>query len=566
MILRCAAYARYSSDRQSPASISDQLRKCREFAESQGWEFLEAHVYIDEALAGSGADRPGFSKLLEASFSVPKPFDIVLLDDTSRLSRDLGDAMHVFKRLDFRGIRIVAVSQGIDTQNDQAEVLMTVHGLVDSLYIKELSKKTHRGLEGRALQGFHTGGRCFGYANIATPKGVRLQINEAEAVVVRSIFQMAADGISLRGIAKTLNAQKISPARPRAGKRYATWCPSAIRAMLRRELYAGMIIWNKSRFVKQPGTNKRLRRSRPQSDWRSLKDDSLRIIDQVLWERVQARLVEVREAFGHVGLRRGANMAYLLTGFLRCGTCGANMVIVTGRGKQGHSSYGCPQNFYRGACKNNLKERQDHLETKLLSGLQAAVFEPEAIEYVLAEFQRQLSQALSTMQENLCRARDRKIQLEKELANLIGAVAATGHTPSLAEAIAERERELHTITQQLLGSQQEGVMPQLSELRDFIIKRLPNIRTLVTSDVERARVELAKHITRITLQPRDGHCEATGEWNVVGKQPNASDGQEMRVWMVAGAWSVAIHNALEGSLKRRWRLSKNGRRTHPTSK
>jgi hypothetical protein len=123
------------------------------------------------------------------------------------------------------------------------------------------------------------------------------------------------------------------------------------------------------------------------------------------------------------------------------------------------------------------------------------------------------------LEDDLCRARDRKVQLEKELTNLIGAIADTGHTPSMTEAIAKRERELHTITQQLLGNQQQAVMPQLSELRNFIIERLTNIRTLVTSDVERARIELAKHITCITLQPQNGHYETTGEMDVVGKQP-----------------------------------------------
>ena len=534
MTLRCAAYARYSSDRQSPASISDQLRQCREFAESHGWQFLELHVYMDEALAGAGADRPGFVKLLRAASSVPKPFDIVLVDDTSRLSRNLGDAVRVFEQLNFIGIRIIAVSQGIDTQNEQADVLMTVHGLVDSLYIKELSKKTHRGLEGRALQGLHTGGRCFGYTNTTTPQGARLQINEPEAQIVRDIFQMAADGISLRGIAKRLNAQGIPPARPRAGKRYATWCPSAIRAMLRRDLYTGTMIWNKSRFVKQPGTNKRLRRPRPETDWRTLQNESLRIIDQPLWERVQARLAEVQETYGYAGLQRGPNTAYLLTGFLRCGACGANIVIVTGRGKQGHRSYGCPQNYYRGACKNNLKERQDHLEAKLLAGLQTTVLQSDAIEYALVEFQRQLAQALSTMEDDLGRARDRKAQLEKELANLIGAIASTGHSPCMATAIGERERELRTITEHLLGSEQQAVAPQLGDLREFVTERLTNIRALINSDVERARAELTKHVTMITLQPQHDHYVAAGEWNLLGKQPATGEGEKMRVWMVAG--------------------------------
>src|SRR5215469_9119959 len=125
MNLHCAAYGRVSSDRQSPESIEDQLRMCREFASRHNWTFLEQYVFTDDALSGAGADRPGFLKLLEAAESIPRPFEIVLLDDTSRLSRNLGDAVRVFERLNFAGIRIVAVSQGIDTQNEQADVLMT---------------------------------------------------------------------------------------------------------------------------------------------------------------------------------------------------------------------------------------------------------------------------------------------------------------------------------------------------------------------------------------------------------------------------------------------------------
>ena len=181
MKFRCAAYARYSSDRQSPASIDDQLRKCREYAERQGWDLLEPHVYRDEALSGAGADRPGLTRMLEAASRSERPFDILLIDDTSRLSRTLSDAVRIVETLTFRGFRVVSVSQGIDSQNDQADVLMTVHGLVDSLYIKELGKKTHRGLEGRALQGLHTGGRCFGYDNLREGESVRLQINRSEA-------------------------------------------------------------------------------------------------------------------------------------------------------------------------------------------------------------------------------------------------------------------------------------------------------------------------------------------------------------------------------------------------
>ena len=148
---------------------------------------------------------------------------------------------------------------------------------------------------------------------------------------------------------------------------------------------------------------------------------------------------------------------------------------------------------------------------KLLAELQTAVLQSDSITYALEEFQRQLAAALSAMNDNLCRARDRKAQLEQELANLIGAIASTGHMPSIAEAIGERERQHRIITEQLLGTEQHAVTPKLQDLREFVTERLTDIRALVTSDVERARVELTKHVTHITLQPQQDHYVATGE-------------------------------------------------------
>ena len=128
-------------------------------------------------------------------------------------SQQVADTVRLREDLNFTGIRFVAVSQGIDSDDEQADVMMTVHGLVDSLYIKELAKKTHRGLEGLALKGFHTGGSCFGYRSEKLAGGSQLQIVEEEAAVVRRIFHMSASGLSLKLIAKELNAGGIPPPR-----------------------------------------------------------------------------------------------------------------------------------------------------------------------------------------------------------------------------------------------------------------------------------------------------------------------------------------------------------------
>ena len=529
MTLRCAAYARYSSDLQSPSSIEDQLRKCREYAAAREFQFMDQHVYVDQALSGVGFDRPGLRALLAAATSAARLFDVILVDDSSRLSRDTKDALGIFERLNFAGIRLIAVSQGIDSQDEQAQVLVTVHGMVDSLYVKELAKKTHRGLEGLVLKGRHAGGRTFGYDAVPAEDGVgkTLVINEIEAATVRRIFQMSAGGMSLKKIAATLNRECVQPPRPRAGKRHATWCPNAIREMLYRDLYSGRFVWNTSKFIKVPGTNKRVRRPRPESEWRVVEREDLRIVDLELWQQVRNRLMRLRELY--VGnrkpglLQRSATSAYLFSGLLKCGHCGGNLVIVTRNGPGGqYRKYGCSQHFYRGACPNNLLERQDWLETRLLKELQGEVLKPEAIDYVIEQFGRQLKAALETMSSELAQMRERKAKIEAELRRLTDTAAQTGPSAFLIEAINDRERQLREITDKLLSTAPGSVEAHLAEIRGFVSKRLSSLQELLNGETTLARTELKKHVEEIRMTPQYGagrpHYLAEGAWNLLGNQ------------------------------------------------
>jgi len=55
--LRCAIYARYSSDMQSENSIDDQIRVCRARAEREGWQVVEAST-VRQGLVEAGTRRP----------------------------------------------------------------------------------------------------------------------------------------------------------------------------------------------------------------------------------------------------------------------------------------------------------------------------------------------------------------------------------------------------------------------------------------------------------------------------------------------------------------------------
>ena len=84
---------------------------------------------------------------------------------------------------------IAAAGVAPDTVSPQADLLIGVHGLIDAVYWRELATKTHRGMQGRALKGLATGGRCFGYRSATAENGtVRLEREPAEAETVRRIF------------------------------------------------------------------------------------------------------------------------------------------------------------------------------------------------------------------------------------------------------------------------------------------------------------------------------------------------------------------------------------------
>ena len=542
--LRCAPYCRYSTDLQNPLSIQDQLRQCRAFADGEGWIVLTEHCYADEAVSGVGADRPGLSQLLHEAARVPRPFDVVLVDDTSRLSRNQGEVARIFERLKFCGIRIIAVSQGIDSDHEQADVLVTVHGLVDALYVKELAKKTHRGMEGRVLAGLHAGGRCYGYRNVRLPTGgVRLEIDQAEASVVRRIFEMSASGRSLKTIAKTLNFEKLPPPRRRVDRSAMTWCPTAIRAMLRRELYVGRIVWNRSHFVKRPGTNKRVRRARPQSEWRTANRPELRIVSDELWNGVQRRIVSLQRlgTGRRTGLLdRSVTSPYLFSGLLKCGLCGGNLVIVCGHAPGRHPKYGCSQHHYRGACTNAVLVRRDFMEEMLLGGLQDQVLKPEVLRYAIDEFKRQIRLMASQIDAGESESRRRRKQLEVELRGLTATAAEVGPSQFLVNAIRERERELRDLSEPIPLGGRQFVERMLLRSREFVTSQLSNVRSLLLKDAVLARAELREHVQQVQMvptYPAEGkpYYVADGNWDVLGRVDRMLPPSGGSIRMVAGA-------------------------------
>jgi hypothetical protein len=186
--------------------------------------------------------------------------------------------MHTaLKRFRFLGIHVFSVETGADLTDQSGRLVASVKGLIDEAFLDGLREKTRRGMLGQVRRGFSAGGHPYGYRSETTPDGHRRIVQPGEAEVVRRIFTMYAEGSSPRSIAKRLNDEGVPPPRWRAGRPSRGWTPATIHGQRRMALgilnnpvYAGRLVWGRTRKVRHPDTGRRVWRPRPVDDWVSI--------------------------------------------------------------------------------------------------------------------------------------------------------------------------------------------------------------------------------------------------------------------------------------------------------
>lgn len=187
---------------------------------------------------------------------------------------------------------------------------------------------------------------------------------------------------------------------------------SAVRVILMNRLYAGELCWNKTRFVRNPETERIVRQPRPRSEWISSRDESRRIISDEAFAKAKARSELRSNADGR--LRRGGKLRYLLSGLLECHACGAHFVVAD-KEKYACSSY---VNGGMSACSNRARVRRDVLERKIIGSITDEMLDPERLYSMVVTLQKQFSDRMGVMPRHDAHALGEMAQLDVRLDRL----------------------------------------------------------------------------------------------------------------------------------------------------
>jgi site-specific DNA recombinase len=525
-MIRAALYARYSSDQQNPASIADQQRICREHAAREGWQIVGS--FEDAAISGSSMIlRPGVQKLL-ADAQAGK-FDIVVAEALDRISRDQADIATFYKHLQFARVPLVTLAEG-----EISELHVGLKGTMNALFLKDLAKKTHRGLRGRVEKGFSAGAVGYGYRMVRrlTSEGELVrgerEIDPMQALIVERVFREFADGKSPLGIARDLNADGIP------GPKGLAWRDTSIRGDVRRgtgiinnELYVGVRVWNHKHYVTDPGSGKRVTRFNPESEWIRNEVPELRIVSDEMWQaakRQQAALAErhtgIREAARARALLNARRPAYLLSGLLECGVCGSTYAIVV------DDRYGCVGHHRSSNCPNGRTIRREELERRALAGISDRLVTADKIDAAVAAYAAHINRENREQRVQVDADKRALATVERAIAGIMAAIEDGLYQPTMKARMAELEREKIEITTRLAEAPADvpDVHPGIAE----IYKRKVAALTATLKDPETrldASSDIRSLVGKIVLHPgaKRGEVHATLHGSLIGILDFAND-------------------------------------------
>ena len=275
--LRVTYYARVSTDKDEQLnSLENQVQYYTELIQSKpNWTYIPG--YIDEGISGTSTKkRDSFNRMIADAKA--GCFDFIITKEISRFSRSTLDSIKYTQELLEHDVGVLFQNDNINTLDSDSEFRLVVMAGVAQDEVRKLSERLKFGFRQAVKNGHVLGNdRLWGYDK----KNCILTINEAEAPVIRRIFDLYANQqMGIRRISQTLFDEGYTS---RQGNAFNML---TIRHVLQNPKYKGWYCANKSQTVDYRSKRKVFL---DESEWVMYPDASIpAIVPEELWDRANA--------------------------------------------------------------------------------------------------------------------------------------------------------------------------------------------------------------------------------------------------------------------------------------
>ena len=250
-----------------------------------------------------------------------------------------------------KGVRVISVLNHIDSLKDPqgyCSAIVSFSNIMNDDYIRQLSLKIKCTFAMKRERGEFLGNYApYGYIKCPEDRH-RLVVDPEAAEIVQMIFRWYADGVSASGIVKQLNALQIMPPsvyktekgckgfvkHSSGGIKRNVWALTTVNSILKDEVYIGNLVQGKFKSVSY-----RSKKMVPtdESEWTVIEGTHEPIITDEIFTIVHDRFAR------HTRVAPKNQASYLLSGFVKCASCGGRM---NRHVSNGHARYRCMTRVY----------------------------------------------------------------------------------------------------------------------------------------------------------------------------------------------------------------------------
>lgn len=230
--MKTAGYIRVSTEEQAKNGfgIEIQKEKIMQYCKLHDLDNLE--FYVDEGYSGWSLQRPAMQRLLTDVRNGLIRRVVVYKSD--RISRHLKELLYLIEDIfEPNGVEFISVTENFDTGTAQGKLFLQMLGSFAEFERNMIKERTYNGRIQKAKQctanEIAVGKIPYGYKKV----GDQIVVDEYESTIVRTIFELRSNGLSLREIANILNSKGYRT------RQNGKWHASTVRYILENAKYYG---------------------------------------------------------------------------------------------------------------------------------------------------------------------------------------------------------------------------------------------------------------------------------------------------------------------------------------